>query len=419
MSILEKLLSPKQVQALIASKSRTNIWEGSVRSGKTHASFWWWLRFARDQSPAQGDLLMVGKTERTLERNIINPMISMFGSGRISYSRGSGEGHIYGRRFYVAGANDERAQDKIRGMTLAGAYGDEVTLWPESFYEMLRSRLSPRGARFLGTTNPDSPAHWLKKRTLNRAGELDLCRVSFRLEDNIFLDPDFVTNLKKEYTGLWYKRFIEGEWCQAEGAVYDMWDEGKHVISNLPGSLQVLRWVVGCDYGTTNPTVFLLVGLGVDGTLYVVDEYCHDSREQGRQKTDVEYADDLERFLREHKKTSVEIVVDPSAASFLAELRRRRLRVSGADNAVLDGIRLVSTALSAGKLKVLLRCERLREEFLGYRWDEKAQSRGEDKPLKENDHALDALRYAVARLLSRGPAKLTSGGSRIAPNLFD
>jgi PBSX family phage terminase large subunit len=395
---LDSLFTPRQIEAL-AVESRYNIFEGSVRSGKTYVSLWWWCFFIREFAPEKGNLLMIGRTERTLERNVLNPMIEIFGPARMHYSRGLGEGEFLGRRFYYVGANDERSQEKIRGMTVCGAYGDEITLWPESFWEMLRSRLSPRGARFIGTTNPDSPFHWLKTKTLDREDELNLSVIRFRLDGNTFLDPDFITDLKKEYTGLWYRRFIDGEWCQAEGAVYDTWDEELYVRENPIQGHHTRD--IAIDYGTSNPTVFLECLHG-GGNFHVAREYYWDSRGEGRQKTDGQYADDLEEFIGQGRCRWV--VVDPSAASFIAELKRRRLPVKPADNDVLDGIREVAKRLSSGDLTIAPGCEWTRKGFSAYVWDSKAQRKGEDKPLKENDHAMDALRYWIYTLYRTAPA---------------
>lgn len=290
------------------------------------------------------------------------------------------------------GANDERAEGKIRGMTLAGAYGDEVTLWPESFFKMLLSRLSIPGAKLFATTNPDSPYHWLKRDFLDKS-ELDLRTWHFELQDNPNLAPEYVESLKREYSGLWYKRFVLGLWVQAEGAVYDMWSEECHVVDEMPAPHEARLTYVGVDYGTTNPCAFLLVSLAGD-TWYVHREYYHDSRAVGRQKTDAEYSKDLAAFMGD-LRSRVPVIVDPSAASFIEQLRRDGFYVIEANNSVLDGIRAVSTLLEQGRLKVHRSCKNLIREFSAYVWDERAQKRGEDKPLKENDHALDALRYVI------------------------
>jgi len=381
----------KQRRSILEANGRLNIWHGSVRSGKTVASVIRWLDFVAHGPP--GELLMVGKTERTLKRNILDPIAELLDGDEFRLLSGKGEAYIFGRRVYLAGANDERAEGKIRGLTLVGAYGDEITLWPESFFTMLLSRLSLPGAKFFGTTNPDSPFHWLKRDYLDRAHELDLRHWSFSLDDNPNLDPAYVESLKREYTGLWYKRFILGQWVLAEGVVYDMFDPDKHVVKALP---PIQHYYVGIDYGTTNPTVFLLVGVGQDGVLYVCREWRWDSEAKGRRLTDAQLSAELQRWLGTVRPQR--IWIDPSAASFIAQLRHDGIRTWPADNAVIDGIQDVSTLLGAGRLKIHESCTGLIEEMGTYVWDEKAQARGEDKPLKQNDHGCDALRYAVRGL---------------------
>ena len=390
------LFSHKQLDVIANSTARINILDGSVRSGKTIASLVAWVMFVSEAPP--GELLMVGKTERTLKRNILDVLEQIVGSRYFKYNLGAGEATLFGRRIYLVGANDLRSEGKIRGLTLVGAYGDEIALWPESFFTMLLSRLSVPGARLIGTTNPDSPYHWLKTNYLDRAGELSLRRWHFSLEDNSNLDPAYVGALKKEYVGLWYKRFILGLWVQAEGAVYDMWDDAIHAVDEVPS--QFTRYYVGVDYGTSNPTVFLLAGQHED-KLYVIDEYYWDSAEQGRQKTDAEYSRDLQEFIKGRYPQA--IVIDPSAASFITQLRRDGVRmIRHANNSVLDGIRTVAAFLPQKRLFVYRkRCSNLLREFTAYVWDPQAQKRGEDRPLKQNDHALDALRYVVHTVFGR------------------
>jgi len=239
--------SPKQINSLVNSTARINIWEGAVRSGKTFVSIIRWLSFLANWEGQNQNFLMVGKTERTLKQNILDPIQDLVGEKNFKLSRGTGEVYIYGIRCYIVGANDERAEGKIRGLTLAGAYCDEITLYPESFFKMLLSRLSVPGAKLFGTTNPDSPFHWLKTDYLDREGELDLKRFHFVLDDNPNLPPEYVENLKKEYTGVWYKRFILGEWVLAEGLVYDMFNPDKHFVE-APKDGYIQYWV-GIDYG--------------------------------------------------------------------------------------------------------------------------------------------------------------------------
>lgn len=385
------LFSPKQAVAISRSTARINILEGSVRSGKTHASLWRWIRMVMTAPP--GNMLMAGRTERTLKRNILDPLSELLGPSRFRLVSGSGECWILGRRVYLAGANDERAAGKIQGMTLAAAYGDEMSLWPESFFTMLLSRLSVPGAMFIGTTNPDSPAHWLKVKFLDREGELDLKRFHFTLDDNPVLDPVYVANLKREYVGLWHKRFIQGLWVAAEGAIFaDAFDETRNVVTDLPKLID--HWIA-VDYGTVNPTVFGLLSLGIDNQLYYHHEWRWDSRKKGRQMTDAEYSQAFRQWLAGLEIQPHRIWVDPSAASFKEQLYRDRvLRVADADNAVLDGIRDVSTLLAAGHLRFHEPTTKAAvEELLSYSWDSKAQKLGEDKPMKINDHSVDVIRY--------------------------
>lgn len=416
-------LSGKAQASVALANARLNLWEGSVRSSKTISSLMSWLKFVR-YGPA-GNLLMTGKTERTLKRNIIDPLTEMLGPARCRYVGGSGELWLLNRRVYLAGANDERSQEKIRGLSLAGAYVDEVSTVPQSFWAMLLSRLSVEGARCYGTSNPDSPGHWLKRDFLDRAAVhltrdgtvlrsddpamLDCARFSFRLADNPFLPAAYIASLELEYTGLWRKRFIEGLWVAAEGAIYDMWDEDRHVIDLPP---PITQWVcAGVDYGTTNPFHAVLLGIGGENDehgmrrdcLYAVAEWRWDSRQKHRQLTDVEYSRELRTWLqgvrfpgtRLHGPVPEYLVIDPSAASFKLQCFQDGWNVADGDNEVLDGIRLMSSLLSAGRLKVARSCPALIEEIPSYAWDDRAALLGEDKPVKVNDHGCDAIRYGT------------------------
>lgn len=406
-------LAGKQLDSVRLATARLNIWEGSVRSSKTISSLIAWLTFVRTGPP--GNLLMAGKTERTLKRNIIDPLTEMLGPARCRLVQGSGELWLLGRRVYLAGANDERAQERIRGLTLAGCYVDEISTIPQSFWSMLLSRLSVEGARLYGTSNPDSPAHWLKAEFLDRAAVwlgqdghvdysedgLDLARFSFRLSDNQHLGAAYVRSLELEFVGLWRKRFIEGLWVAAEGAVYDMFDEQRHVVDVVP---VIRKWLCcSIDYGTVNPLHALLLGLGVDRRLYVVAEWRWDSRQRHRQLTDAEYSAKLREWLAAVKFPGSQLygvsperfIVDPSAASFIRQLHSDHLSVMGADNAVLDGIRLTASLLGSRRLLISRSCKALIGELSSYVWDDAARLRGEDKPLKMNDHGADALRYGL------------------------
>ncbi|MEV7011563.1 PBSX family phage terminase large subunit [Streptosporangium sp. NPDC051022] len=397
----------KQVESYRLADARLNIWDGSVRSSKTIISLLKWIEFVRS-APA-GPLLMVGKTERTLRRNIIDVMVEMLGEHRCRFVAGAGELHLLGRKVYVVGANDERAQEKIRGLSLVGAYCDEVSTLPESFFVMLLTRLSIPGARLYGTTNPDGPQHWLKVNYLDRAAlhldihgqlhrsespdALNLHRFSFQLADNPNLSPDYVAAVSSEFTGLWHRRLILGEWCLAEGVIYESWDPARHVVQALPA---IDRWIcLALDYGTTNPLHALLIGLGADGRLYVGHEWRWDSKKQRGSLTDAEYSERLRAWITSLGVTPEYTIVDPSAASFRVQLHRDGWTSTLADNEVVDGIRMTASLFATGRLLVSAECKELIREIPAYAWDPDASEKGEDKPIKIGDHGVDALRYGV------------------------
>ncbi|WP_043843494.1 PBSX family phage terminase large subunit [Amycolatopsis taiwanensis] len=406
-----QLVSPKQIRSIVESASaRLCVWTGAVRSGKTIGSLLAFLiRVAA--APRSGLIVIAGKTLQTIERNIIDPLqdSAIFGpvAGAVHHTRGSNTAVILGRTVHLLGANDKGAEGKFRGATVYLAYVDEATLIPEAVWNQILARLSPPGAQLLATTNPDGPAHWLRKNFLLRAAELRLATWTFTLDDNPHLDPAYVESLKREYVGLWYRRFIEGQWCLAEGAVYEMWDPARHVIDVLP---PIERWVgMGVDYGTTNPFAALLLGMGApefDGArrLYLTHEWRWDSKERRRALTDHEYSERLRGWLddlpRPHAPNVHGIhpewtVVDPSAASFIQQLYRDGLTPTLADNSVLDGIRTVSSLLARDLLKVHKSCGGWLDEIGGYSWDPDKAERGEDAPIKVADHSLDAGRYVV------------------------
>lgn len=396
---MEWVFSDKAAESIRDSTARLNIWHGAVRSGKTINSIIRWLTFIRNAP--DGHLLMVGKTERTLKRNILDEIERIVGPRRFKHHIGTGEAWILGRKILLVGANDLRSERKIRGLTLAGAYGDELTLWPEGFYRMLLSRLSVRGAMLFGTTNPDGPYHWLKTGFLDQAG-LDLRAWHFNLEDNPALDPAYVAALKAEYGegSLWYRRFIEGAWVAAEGAVYDFFNETEHVIDDAPTE-QPDRLVLSIDYGTSNATSAGLYAtwakpLGSGMQAVRLDGYYYDGRATGRQKTDTEYAQDLDDQFG-HLKPRLTVILDPSAASFKTELRKHQWTVRAANNDVIDGIRTQAKMLRSGRYKLLDTPgnKQAIRDYGAYLWDPKAQERGEDKPIKQHDHTKDEERYVL------------------------
>ena len=375
---------------------RLNLLEGSVSSGKTWVSLVLWAFWVATM-PADKPYLMCGKSLTTLKRNCLVLLEELVGKSNFAFSVSAKEGWLFGRRVYLEGANDSRSEAKIRGMTLQGAYCDELTQFPEDFFAMLLSRLRLPRAKLIATTNPDNPRHWLKINYIERADELDFLDVLFTLDDNTTLPPEYVENIKKEYTGVFYARFILGQWVTAQGAIYDMLDQEANVYRPEERPVD-MKWnsvrTVVADYGTSNPTVFLEIF--DDGETIRVDrEYRWDSKKQYRQKTNGEYAEDMIAFMGKELCTAM---VDPSAASFIVELQSRGVYVDPADNEVLEGIRKTAALLQRRKLLICSECEGLLKEMAGYYWDEKACANGEEKPVKQNDHGPDALRYYVNSL---------------------
>lgn len=400
-------LSPKQLQAVgLSVGTRVNIWDGSVRSGKTFSSI---LRLLAAVSAAgrHGEIVIVGKNRDSVYRNVFAPVETLpefeWVASQVKYRQGSSTGRVLGRRVNVIGANDAKAESRIRGMTVQVAYVDEITVIPEEFFKQLLARMSAPGAQLFGTTNPDSPRHWLKKRYLDRLAELpDWRHFKFNLDDNPVLTEAYKDSLKREYTGLWYKRFIEGKWVAAEGAIYDAFDESVHVVpwEGLPQMQRLLG--VGIDYGTTNPTSAVLLGLAEDGRLYLVDEFRHDPSKSNRRLTDAQLSGLLREWLQQSHlpyPSDLEpewVFIDPSAASFKVQLANDGIGNSTeADNQVVYGIRTFASLLAAQALLVSDRCTGVIDEAPGYAWDTKYTEKGEDRPVKVDDHSLDAARYAV------------------------
>ncbi|MFD5266744.1 PBSX family phage terminase large subunit [Streptomyces sp. NPDC058335] len=397
MGTAEPTLSEKQEISIARSTAWLNVWEGSVRSGKTIASLLRWLMYV-ENAPAGGELVIVGKTFDTVARNVFGPLTdpSLFGDAAklIKYTRGASVAWILGKQIEIITANDAKAEARLRGLTGAGAYVDEMTLLPKEFFKRLIDRMSVPGALIFGTTNPDNPGHWLRKDWLNRAAELGIRSWHFTLDDNPALSPDYVARMKQAFTGLWYRRYILGHWVMSEGAIYEAFDATRHVVDEIP---TITRWLCDAiDYGTVNPFADLLIGLGADQRIYVTSEYRHDSRTARRQMTDAEYSAGRRQWLAGQGVRPDFTVVDPSAASFIEQLHRDNTPgVVPAENSVLDGIRTVASLLAADRLRIHRSCVGLIDELPGYSWDDEAAEKGEDKPIKQDDHSCDALRYGV------------------------
>lgn len=369
---------------------RINVLEGSVRSGKTWVSLVLWAFWVKTM-PETGLYLMAAKSLTTLKRNCLLPLQDLVGESNFTFSPVKKEGWLFGRHIILEGANDIRSEGKIRGVTLQGAYCDELTQLPEDFFTMLLSRLSEPGAKLIATTNPDAPTHWLKVRYIDRADELDFLDFQFLIDDNTTLPRDYVENIKREYTGVFYDRFILGHWALAEGIIYPMY---KDAIADPPEGSEAEQYVLSIDYGTQNAFAALLWEKHKD-VWYATREYYYSGRDTGAQKTDAQYKTDLDAWIRDVAPgTTIRTIIDPSAASFIAVLRQSkdRYKVQPADNAVLDGIRETATCMQTGLIKFSPKLKHWRMEVEGYTWDE---SSADDRPVKINDHAQDAARYFV------------------------
>ena len=391
------------------------ICDGAVRSGKTTCmgiSFFLWA-MARFQNTS---FAVCGKTIRSVRRNVVAELIPKLKSMGFSMRVRQAENEIIlsyqGRenRFYLFGGRDESSAALIQGMTLGGVLFDEVALMPRSFVEQALARCSISGSRYWFNCNPEGSSHWFYREWILKAEVHNVLHLHFTMADNLALDPAVRARYETMYTGVFYQRYILGLWVAAEGRIYDCFDPAKHVAGTLPELAG--DCYVSCDYGTQNATVFLLWQRERGTERWICRrEYYYSGREQKRQKTDKEFCADLGAWLGDDRPRAV--VVDPSAASFIAELRQAGYPVQQADNEVLDGIRNVSTRLRAGTLLFSASCVHTAEEFQAYVWDEKAAERGEDKPVKVNDHCMDAVRYFVTTILGRQVVRVGKRPARL------
>lgn len=377
------------------------IADGAIRSGKTLAMSVGFVLWAMNSFSGQS-FAICGKTLGSVERNIIVWLRQILpGRGyRIAekrsqnllvISRGSRS-----NRFYCFGGKDEASQDLIQGMTLAGVLLDEAALMPESFVSQATARCSVEGSKWWFNCNPGGPYHWFKRSWIDRAGEKRLLYLHFFMTDNLSLSEGMISRYENMYSGVFYRRYVLGEWCAAEGLVYPMFEQSVNV-GVPPGNAE--RYFLSCDYGTHNPFALGLISVRrtPEGNVYCLErELYHDGRKSG-QLTDSQYADRLEEFAPPEvdRENGGYVIVDPSASSFITELRQRGWRVVKASNDVGEGIRLMAEALSAGRLMIAPECRSALREFSAYVWDSAAADRGEDRPLKQNDHAMDMLRYAL------------------------
>lgn len=387
------------------------IADGAIRSGKTVAMSLGFVFWAMESFDEQ-NFIMAGKTIGSFKRNVLTNLKLMLTSRGYRWKHHLSENMLEVSRkghtnyFYMFGGRDESSQDLVQGITAAGAFFDEVALMPESFVNQATGRCSVEGSKLWFNCNPAGPAHWFKTGWIDKCKEKGLLYLHFTMEDNLSLSEKIKARYRSMYAGVFFQRYIMGLWRAAEGLIYTMCtEENYYSDAERPIALKsIAQKYITVDYGTTNPCVFLEVW--DDGEAVWIDrEYRWDSRsEEARrsanpQKTDAQYADDMSEFMGNEPENQCMIVVDPSAASFILELRNRGFYVKEANNEVLDGIRKVSTLLAMKRLKINRRCKGLRAEMQSYVWDEKATQRGEEKPVKQLDHGCDCLRYWVATIL--------------------
>ena len=390
------------LHSAVSEKYNAVIADGSVRSGKTMSMSNGFVFWAMSRFEGQ-NFAICGKTVGSCYRNVIKPLVQMI-SGRyqVKYLRSENLMTVsLGTRvnyFYIFGGRDESSQDLIQGITLAGVLLDEVALMPRSFVEQALARCSVAGSRFWFNCNPDTPHHWFYKEWIKKADEKKAMYLHFDMDDNLTLSREVKERYKTLYTGTFYDRYIKGLWVAADGLIYPMFSEDKCVVPTEKRTYRM--YYVSIDYGTLNPFSAGLWGL-CGTTWYRVDEYYYDGRNSGRLLTDEEYYENLTSFINGRPIRA--IIVDPSAASFITLIRRRgKYAVMTANNNVIDGIRATATALISGRIKFNDCCKNTFEEFKSYVWDTKrAESTGEDKPIKQNDHAMDDIRYFVNTILER------------------
>ena len=396
------MISDKQKKILAFSYSKYDalICDGAVRSGKTSIMMWAFVDWAMREFSGQR-FGICGKTVDSASKNIVVPFISMSRAKKLYTLRWRRSDKILevirGRvknYFEVFGGKDESSFMLIQGRTLAGVLLDEVALMPESFVNQALARCSVDGAKLWFSCNPDNPMHWFYNEWILGREDHNALYLHFTMRDNPSLSEQTLARYESMYSGVFYQRYILGKWVAAEGLVYPMFDEGRNVVHGDPDGPGV--YYISIDYGTMNPTAMGLWRVH-RGEAVMMKEYYYDGRGMKKQKTDEEYYQDLEEFAGNKKIERV--IVDPSAASFIESIHRHgKFPVWKADNSVLDGIRLTATLLATGRLKFHESCENTFEEFQSYMWDEEA---GEDKVIKENDHAMDMIRYFANTVMWR------------------
>ncbi len=399
---LSNLLSEKQQQFLFAKDSRLNFLVGSVRSGKTYISL---LKFAIKViavAPKGAEFLFCAKTLTTLKRNCLSPLQNLVGKSNFFYSISKKEGVLFGHTIYLEGANDETSEDKIRGMTLAGAYCDEITLMPESFITMLLSRLSEPQAKLYATCNPDNPEHYVKKNYIDNK-ELNCSVWNFMLTDNTFLDKDYVKSIMTEYTGVFYQRYILGQWVRAEGLIYTKFanNTNDYLLEDDFDYNNVITANIGVDFGGNgSATTFVCTGFTRRFESVIILEAERHDEELSPDELESLYVDFANRCINTYKKAMTTYA--DSAEQILIRGLRNASRLNGVRSNVLNAkkmeilerIKLVNKLISLGRFKVNKRCTTVIKALQTAVWNEKVNDERLDDGSTDID-TLDAMEYSI------------------------
>lgn len=387
------MLSRKQNEYIREAGHRINMKIGAVRSGKTYVDIAYMIPSrVREVAGKEGLNVILGVSRGTIERNVLQPMREKYTGALVGTINSSNVARVFGEDVYCLGAEKVSQIGKIQGMSIKYLYGDEIAKWNKDVFMMALSRLDKPYSCMDAACNPESPTHWLKE-FLERK-DIDAYVQEYKIFDNPFLPEEFIEDLCNEYRGtVYYPRYIEGRWTKAEGLIYPMYDEV--LVDTIPAQFD--KYSLSMDYGTQNAFVAILWGLSGE-VWYAVDMYYYSGREEQSQKTDDEYWNAVELFLNrnlgEERHERMEVIIDPSAASFIALLRKKDgYKVRKADNTVLDGLRNTATVMKRGGIKIYKKTmKKWIKEAQGYVWDEKKDI---EAPIKENDHAMDATRYFV------------------------
>lgn len=397
--------SEKQQEYLENANHRWNIKVGATRSGKTYLDYFLIPKRIRARINKPGLSVIMGVTYTTVKRNLLEPMEGIWGKSLIGNVSADGTCRMFGERVHLFGAEKISSVSKLRGASIKYCYGDEVADWNKEVFELLKSRLDKPYSLFDGALNPQGPNHWLKEFL---DSDTDIYKQHYTIFDNPFLPKEFVRNLCEEYAGsVYYNRYILGEWSLAEGLVYP---EYNNALADVPKDDLIEEFVLSLDYGIQN--AFAAIAWGrINDVWYGLDEYYHSGRLTGKQKTDEEYGDDIDRFVGKVMKDyqsqmelysdingmqtrPIEVIVDPSASSFIVLLRKKsgKYKVRGGDNNIPDGIRETASSIHMNRIKISKKMRNWIIEASGYIWN---TSGSEELPVKSNDHLMDAMRYFV------------------------